>query len=212
MQTMTNYSGVLLRALAAAGAVVGLVAALADAAVAAPAASVTITERTAAAVEKTAKAPRVMADVQPSTFILDTAAQRLRQHAQKAAAVKDAGKSVVKAAVTAAPPTRTAAKAAPVAPHLCPAKAAPRGVVRLAQAHADRAEIIRKRVSCASLRCRHVGGHAGCSCRALAQLASAGPATDRVLVEVSIDGGTGHLEDRRDLGDGLVLAVVELLG
>ena len=57
--------------------------------------------------------------------------------AQKAAAVKDAGKSVVKAAVTAAPPTRTAAKAAPVAPHLCPAKAAPRGVVRLAQANPD---------------------------------------------------------------------------
>src|SRR5947207_9867427 len=105
MHTMTNYSGVLLRALAAAGAVVGLVAALADAAVAAPAASVSITERTAAAVEKTAKAPKVMADVQPSTFILDTAAQRLRQHAQKAAAGKDAaGKSVAKMPVTAAPP------------------------------------------------------------------------------------------------------------
>src|SRR5438105_14060177 len=120
MQTMTNYSGVLLRALAAAGAVVGLVAALADAAVAAPAASVTITERTAAAVEKTAKAPKVMADVQPSTFILDTAAQRLRQHGQKAAGKEAAGKSVVK---TTAPLARTAAKAAPAVPHVCPAKA-----------------------------------------------------------------------------------------
>src|SRR5438105_208514 len=132
MQTMTNYSGVLLRALAAAGAVVGLVAALADAAVAAPAASVTITERTAAAVEQTAKAPKVMADVKPSTFILDTAAQRLRQHDQKAAASKPASGQVV--AKTAAAPIRTVAKAAPVTSHVLPAKANSHGAVRLAQA------------------------------------------------------------------------------
>jgi pilus assembly protein CpaC len=138
MQTMSNYPGVLLRALASAGAVVGLVAAIADAAVAAPAASVTITERSAAAVEKTAKAPKVMADVQPSTFILDTAAQRLRQNAQKTAAGKAAAaKTVVKMAVKASPPTRTAARPTPGAPHLCPAKAAPHGVIRLAQANPD---------------------------------------------------------------------------
>src|SRR5438309_1812378 len=105
MQTMTNYPGVLLRALAGAGAVVGLVAALADAAVAAPAASVTITERTADVARQTPKAPKVMADVKPSTFILDTAARRLRQQAQKDAAGKGAAK-------TTAVPARIAAKPA----------------------------------------------------------------------------------------------------
>src|SRR5262249_55407297 len=77
MQTMTNYppltswvpgprcGWLLLKALAGASVVVGLLAALADAAVAAPATSVTITERTAAAAAQTAKAPKVMGDVKP---------------------------------------------------------------------------------------------------------------------------------------------------
>src|SRR5438445_12025354 len=115
MQTMTKYPGhphsgwILLRALAGAGAVIGLAAALADAAVAAPAAAVTITERTADVARQTPKAPKVMTDVRPSTFILDTAARRLRQQALKDAAGKGAAK-------TTTPPARIAAKPAPPQP------------------------------------------------------------------------------------------------
>ena len=136
MQTMTKYPGyprcgwILLRALAGAGAVVGLVAALADAAVAAPTASVTITERTAAAAAQTAKAPKVLGDVKPSTFILDTAALRLREHAQKATVSKVAGARIVAKAPLAAP---LAAKIGPAVPHVAAKPAAHPGV-RLAQA------------------------------------------------------------------------------
>src|SRR5713226_6420637 len=92
MQTMTNYPGyprggwMAVRALASAGAVIGLVAVLATAASAAPDASVTITERSAAqpaiglaAVRHTAKPAKSMTELQPSAFILETAARRLRQ-------------------------------------------------------------------------------------------------------------------------------------
>src|SRR5205823_3327016 len=61
-----------------------------------------------------AKAPKVMGDVKPSTFILDTAAQRLKQHIQKAGSGND---TVPKLAVKAVPaPTATVARAAPGAP------------------------------------------------------------------------------------------------
>src|SRR5437867_2291986 len=88
MQTMTNYPGyprsgwMVVRALASAGAVIGLVALLATAASASPAPSVTITERTAAqlaAVRHTARPARSMTELQPSAFILETAARRLHQ-------------------------------------------------------------------------------------------------------------------------------------
>jgi len=110
--------------------VVGLVAALADAAVAAPTASVTITERTAAAAQQTAKAPKVLGDVKPSTFILDTAALRLREHAQKTAVTKVAGARIVAKAPLAA---GTAAKSGPAVPHVA-VKTAAHSAVRLAQA------------------------------------------------------------------------------
>ena len=105
MQTMSNYPGVVRRALVSAGAVIGLVAALTTAAAAAPDASVTIAERTAAstartavglaAVRHTARAPRMMADVQPSAFILETAAWRLRQSTVTGAPGKSRGKQKV---------------------------------------------------------------------------------------------------------------------
>src|SRR5260370_947894 len=88
MQTMTNYPGyprggwMVARALAGAGAVIGWVAVLATAAPAAPDASVTITERTAAqlaAVRHTAKPAKSMTELQPSAFILETATRRLHQ-------------------------------------------------------------------------------------------------------------------------------------
>jgi pilus assembly protein CpaC len=91
MQTMTNYPGcprgwIVVRALASAGAVIGLVALLARAASAAPDASVTIRERSAAqpaaglaAVRRTARPAKSMTELQPSAFILETAARRLHQ-------------------------------------------------------------------------------------------------------------------------------------
>src|SRR5437868_6951386 len=89
MKTMTNYPGVVFRALASAGAAAGLVAALTTAVAAAPTASVTITERDAtkpapptsvalAAVRKTAKPQKLAPDTRPLPFILQTAARRLR--------------------------------------------------------------------------------------------------------------------------------------
>src|SRR5699024_10985604 len=51
------------------------------------------------------------------------------------------------------------------------------------------------------------GVTAGCGC-----CACTGPVADGALVEVAIEGGAGHLEVRGDLGDGLLAAVVELLG
>lgn len=96
MQTMTNYpprrGEMVLRALVSFGAAVGLVAVLTTTAFAAPEASVTITERAMtppaaglAAARCTARAPKILAEVQPSAFILETAARRLRQSTGTAA-------------------------------------------------------------------------------------------------------------------------------
>ena len=64
MQTMSNYPGVVRRALVSAGAVIGLVAVLTTAAAAAPDASVTIAERTAAS--SAGRAARPKAKPEPS--------------------------------------------------------------------------------------------------------------------------------------------------
>src|SRR5689334_10443979 len=99
MKTITHYPGVVLRALAGAGAMGGLVAVLAGAAVAAPV--VSITERAPAgatrpsapalpalaAVRRTPKAPKLAEEVRPAAFILQTAERRLG-HTTAAPAVK----------------------------------------------------------------------------------------------------------------------------